>query len=60
MRPIIELQQKRRRRQARDSDADQTARLTFLPGGFYLFFFFVVSVTAAGIPLILSSLESSH
>ncbi|MFI7698633.1 M50 family metallopeptidase [Nonomuraea sp. NPDC049480] len=47
IRPIIELQQKRRRRQARDSDADQLARLTFLPGGFYVFFFLLVSVTAA-------------
>ncbi|HEX2301199.1 MAG TPA: M50 family metallopeptidase [Pseudonocardiaceae bacterium] len=47
IRPIIELQQKRRRRQARDSDADQLARLTFLPGGFYVFFFFLVSVTSA-------------
>ncbi|GAA1741148.1 M50 family metallopeptidase [Nonomuraea bangladeshensis] len=47
IRPIIELQQKRRRRQARDSDADQLARLTILPGGFFVFFFFVVAVTAA-------------
>jgi hypothetical protein len=47
IRPIIELQRKRRRRQARDSDADQLARLTYLPGGFYVFFFFLVSVTAA-------------
>ncbi|MGW6503194.1 M50 family metallopeptidase [Nonomuraea angiospora] len=47
IRPIIELQRKRLRRQARDSDADQLARLTFLPGGFYVFFFFVVSVASA-------------
>ncbi|MEV4574050.1 M50 family metallopeptidase [Nonomuraea jabiensis] len=47
IRPIIELQRKRRRRQARDSDADQLARLTFLPGGFYVFFFLVVSVLSA-------------
>lgn len=43
IRPIIELQRKRRRRQARDSDADQLARLTFLPGGFYVFFFLLVA-----------------
>ncbi|MFD1547826.1 M50 family metallopeptidase [Nonomuraea guangzhouensis] len=43
VRPIIELQRKRRRRQARDSDADQLARLTFLPGGFYVFFFLLVA-----------------
>ena len=29
---------------ARDSDADQLARLTFLPGGFYVFFFLLVGV----------------
>jgi hypothetical protein len=46
IRPIIELQRKRRRRQARDSDADQLARLTFLPGGFYVFFFLLVSVVS--------------
>jgi len=43
VRPIIELQRKRRRRQARDSDADQLARLTVLPGGFYVFFFLLVA-----------------
>jgi hypothetical protein len=43
VRPIIELQRKRRRRQARDSDADQLARLTILPGGFYVFFFLLVA-----------------
>ncbi|MEV5501799.1 M50 family metallopeptidase [Nonomuraea fuscirosea] len=46
IRPIIELQHKRRRRQARDSDADQLARLTFLPGGFYVFFFLLVAVVS--------------
>ncbi|WP_043629462.1 M50 family metallopeptidase [Nonomuraea candida] len=46
VRPIIELQRKRRRRQARDSDADQLARLTFLPGGFYVFFFLLVSLVS--------------
>lgn len=43
VRPILELQRKRRRRQARDSDADQLARLTLLPGGFYVFFFLMVA-----------------
>ncbi|MFI7420574.1 M50 family metallopeptidase [Nonomuraea sp. NPDC049684] len=46
VRPIVELQRKRRRRQARDSDADQLARLTFLPGGFYVFFFLVVAAVS--------------
>ncbi len=44
IRPIFELQRKRRRRQARDSDADQLARLTFLPGGFYVLFFLLVGL----------------
>lgn len=48
IRPIIELQRKRSRRQARDSDADQLARLTVLPGGFYVFFFLLVSVVSVG------------
>lgn len=46
VRPIIELQRKRRRRQAADSDADQLARLTFLPGGFYVLFFLAVAGAA--------------
>ncbi|GGS71083.1 M50 family metallopeptidase [Nonomuraea spiralis] len=46
VRPIVELQRKRRRRQARDSDADQLARLTFLPGGFYVFFFLLVAAVS--------------
>lgn len=43
VRPILELQRKRRRGQAADSDADQLARLTFLPGGFYVLFFLLVA-----------------
>ncbi|MEV4805166.1 M50 family metallopeptidase [Nonomuraea sp. NPDC049421] len=46
IRPIIELQHKRRRRQARDSDADQLSRLTILPGGFYVFFFLLVALVS--------------
>ncbi|GAA3681234.1 M50 family metallopeptidase [Nonomuraea antimicrobica] len=46
VRPIIELQRKRRRRQARDSDADQLARLTVLPGGFYVFLFMAVALAS--------------
>ncbi|WP_214319910.1 M50 family metallopeptidase [Nonomuraea sediminis] len=46
VRPIIELQRKRARRQARDSDADQLARLTILPGGFYVFFFLLVAAAS--------------
>ncbi|GAA0913444.1 M50 family metallopeptidase [Nonomuraea longicatena] len=47
VRPIVELQRKRRRRQARDSDADQLARLTFLPGGFYVASFLLVAAASA-------------
>lgn len=43
MRPIVELQRKRRYGRAPDSDADQLARLTFLPGGFWVFLFLAVA-----------------
>jgi hypothetical protein len=46
VRPIVELQRKRRLGQAADSDADQLARLTFLPGGFYVLFFLLVAGAA--------------
>lgn len=46
IRPILELQGKRRRGQARDSDADQLARLTWFPGGFWVGVFLVTAVAA--------------
>ncbi|MDH2424101.1 M50 family metallopeptidase [Sphaerisporangium sp. TRM90804] len=46
IRPILELRGKRRRGRAPDSDADQLARLTHLPGSFYVAFFLLVSATA--------------
>jgi hypothetical protein len=45
-RPVVELQQKRARRQARDSDADQLARLTRVPGLAWVTVFGVVAVLA--------------
>ena len=45
-RPVIELQQKRARRQARDSDADQLARLTGVPGLAWVGVFAAVAVLA--------------
>jgi hypothetical protein len=45
-RPVIELQQKRARRQARDSDADQLARLTGVPGLAWVGVFAVLAVLA--------------
>nr|WP_245657491.1 M50 family metallopeptidase [Herbidospora mongoliensis] len=48
VRPILELQRKRRRGRAPDSDADQLARLTRVPGAFWVFLFFVVSLVALG------------
>jgi len=44
VRPVFELQRKRRRRQARDSDADQLARLTPFPGIMWVGFFLVVTL----------------
>jgi hypothetical protein len=45
-RTVVELQTSRRRRGARDSDADQLARLTRLPGLFWVGAFLVVDVGA--------------
>lgn len=46
VRPVFELQGKRRRGGAPDSDADQLARLTNVPPALWLFLFFVVAVSA--------------
>ncbi|GAA1012677.1 membrane protein [Acrocarpospora pleiomorpha] len=48
VRPILELQGKRRRGRAPDSDADQLARLTRIPGGFWVLVFFLIAVAALG------------
>jgi hypothetical protein len=45
-RPVVELQQKRARRQARDSDADQLARLTMVPGLAWVTVFGIVALLA--------------
>ncbi|APY86445.1 hypothetical protein DCW30_18995 [Streptomyces alfalfae] len=44
VRPAFELQSKRRRGGAGDSDADQLSRLTHVPAGLWLFFFHAVSL----------------
>ncbi|MEV4245507.1 M50 family metallopeptidase [Streptosporangium canum] len=46
VRPIVELQRKRRHGRAPGSDADQLARLTFLPGGFWVLLFLLVAGAA--------------
>jgi Peptidase M50B-like len=45
VRPVIELQAKRRRGSARDSDADQLARLTGVPGVLWVLIFGVIAVS---------------
>nr|WP_243770089.1 M50 family metallopeptidase [Amycolatopsis acidicola] len=45
IRPVFELQLKRRRGAARDSDADQLARLTGVPGALWLLILGVLGVT---------------
>lgn len=47
VRPVFELQAKRRRGAARDSDADQLARLTHLPAFAWLLLFHAVALTSA-------------
>jgi hypothetical protein len=44
VRPVAELQRKRRRGRARDSDADQLARLTGAPGLLWVGTFFFVNL----------------
>jgi hypothetical protein len=46
VRPIVELQRMRRRGRLPDSDADQLARLTRLPGLFWVAFFLAGTVAA--------------
>lgn len=46
LRPVLELQRKRRRRRAPDSDADQLARLTSAPGTLWVIFFAVIALGA--------------
>ncbi|MGW4425285.1 M50 family metallopeptidase [Streptosporangium sp. NPDC004631] len=46
IRPILELQSKRRHGRTPDSDADQLARLTFLPAGFWVLLFLLVAGAA--------------
>ncbi|NKQ57568.1 M50 family metallopeptidase [Amycolatopsis sp. K13G38] len=45
IRPVIELQSKRRRGAARDSDADQLARLTGVPPSLWLLILGVIGIT---------------
>nr|WP_243659060.1 M50 family metallopeptidase [Tamaricihabitans halophyticus] len=45
LRPLVELQRKRRRGRAPDSDADQLARLTGVPGALWLLIFAVMALT---------------
>jgi hypothetical protein len=46
IRPVLELQQSRRRGRASRSDADQLARLTGVPGGVWVALFALVAVAA--------------
>jgi hypothetical protein len=46
IRPILELRRKRHRGRAPDSYADQLARLTPLPAGFYVFLFLLISTAS--------------
>jgi hypothetical protein len=57
VRPVFELQRKRRRRQARDSDADQLARLTRIPGIFWVGVFLATTLAclASGGALLIPS-----
>jgi hypothetical protein len=49
VRPVLELNQSRRRGRARGSDADQLARLTRIPVGAWVFLFGLVAVGALAV-----------
>jgi Peptidase M50B-like len=49
VRPVAELPRARRRGRSRGSDADQLARLTGVPGGFWVTFFAFVSLCMLGV-----------
>ena len=49
IRPVLELQRDRRRRRGPSNDADQLARLTGLPGGFWVGVFGLVAAGALGL-----------
>jgi hypothetical protein len=49
VRPVAELQRRRRRGRARDSDADQLARLTRVPGLVWVLLFGLVALAALGL-----------
>ncbi|MEU6233742.1 M50 family metallopeptidase [Kitasatospora sp. NPDC047058] len=49
VRPVLELQHQRRRGQAQDSDADQLARLTGVPGLAWITLFLVVALVCLAI-----------
>jgi hypothetical protein len=49
VRPVIELRRERRRGRTRRSDADQLARLTWVPGGAWVMIFGVVGVVALAV-----------
>lgn len=46
VRPVLELQRSRRRREAPHSDADQVGRLTHVPGFFWVLFFAAISLAS--------------
>ncbi|MGX7827201.1 M50 family metallopeptidase [Actinokineospora sp. 24-640] len=52
VRPVFELQRKRRRGQARQSDADQLHRLTGAPGFFWVGVFALVNLSALGVAVV--------
>jgi hypothetical protein len=49
VRPVGELQSLRRRQRSGDSDADQLARITYVPGLFWVGFFGLVNLAALGL-----------
>jgi hypothetical protein len=57
VRPVFEVQRQRRRGRARDSDADQLAGLTRVPGLFWVGLFLVVAVGAVAASVVVLGIQ---
>jgi hypothetical protein len=60
VRPIFELASQRRRGKAQDSDVDQLAALTHVPGGAWLFLYGVTGIAALAIGALLLNVAHGH
>ena len=60
VRPVFELGGQRRRGKARDSDADQLAALTRVPGGIWVFLYSLLTLAALGLGAYLLGIRGAN